>query len=97
MKEGPNQALLTGMLAVAIPMWVEQLKKRPFAELLARGGGLADIIATKGDVLQFGGGKKGETGAAFNALAEALAILSFFPGGVTFAGDHYENKHPDAG
>lgn len=56
---------------------------------LPRREALAFYIGAHGDVLQFGG-KKGEAARAFNVLAEALALLSFSPGGVTFAGMHFE-------
>lgn len=82
-------------LSASIPLWVEELKQTPLKDLIAEGPALAQIIAEKGDVAQFKSKKKGETANAFNAIARALAILSFMPGGVTFLGEHYENKHPD--
>ena len=90
----------TNMLRIAIPgavyLWAHKLRSTPLDVLLKRAPELSQVVAEKGDVLQFGGGKKGEPAHAFNALAEGLAILSFMPGGVTFLGDHYENKHPDS-
>jgi len=83
-------------LSAAIPLWVEELKRKPLADLIAEGPALAQVIGEKGDVAQFKSKKKGETADAFNTIARALAILSFMPGGVTFLGEHYENKHPDS-
>lgn len=87
--------LLRITLSAAVPLWVLRLRERPFAELLRRAPELGQVVAEKGDVVQFKGKKKGETAAAFNALAEGLAILSFMPGGVTFMEEHYENEHPE--
>lgn len=49
--------------------------------------GLADIIAVHSDAIV-----RGEPGAAqaFNALARGLALGAYQPGGVTFAGTHWE-------
>jgi hypothetical protein len=51
-----------------------------------------DPIASRGDVLQFGG-KKGEAAAVFNHLAKGLAALAMVPGGVVFAGTHWCIEH----
>ena len=70
-------------------------------ELQARGGvspediiacnASAKIIGEKADLLMFPGRKRGETAAVFNVLVNALAVLSFAPGGVDFLGDHWES------
>jgi hypothetical protein len=60
----------------------EQLRLRWAAEA-------AEAIAHKGDVLQYGG-KRGEAADVFNHLAKGLAAAAFQPGGVTFAGLHFE-------
>lgn len=87
----PNVALLKVALEAAVPIWMFDLQRRcTLAEIQARAGECGQIVAEKGDVLQFGGGKKGEAGKAFNALAEGLACLAFCPGGVTFCGLHFE-------
>lgn len=48
------------------------------------------MIAEHGDNILYRAKRRGDTAAAFNALAEAIAILAFAPGGVTFLGEHYE-------
>lgn len=90
-----SRELLRTALQSAVPLWVMSCKKRSKDELLKRGNELAQVIAEKGDVIQFKSKKKGESSKAFNALAEATAIMSFQPGGVTVMGDHYENQHPE--
>ena len=49
-------------------------------------------LAEKGDILLYGGGKKGEPADLFNELARAVAVLSFCPGGLDLLGEHYEAK-----
>ena len=71
-------------------MWVMKVRDLPWEVRQNRAKECAQIIAEKGDVLQFGGGKRGEAGKAFNALAEGLASAAFSPGGVKFGGLHFE-------
>lgn len=89
-----SQELLRMSLQVAVPLHAREMMRCPIDELVALGPDLAQVIAEKGDVIQFAGKKRGETAAAFNALAKALAIMSFWPGGVLFLGDRYEHRHP---
>lgn len=49
----------------------------------------ADIIAEKGDLILFKSKKKGESAGAVHALCYGLAVLSFCPDGVTFAGTRF--------
>jgi hypothetical protein len=82
--------LLAVALSGAVPLWIARHKHTPSEARMARARELADIIASKGDLIMFKGGKKGETAAAFNALAEALALAAFQPGGVTFQDAHWD-------
>lgn len=88
-----NNELLKISLSAAVPLWIERLKEQPYEQLIKRAGECGQIIAEKGDMLMFKSSKRGETARAFNALAEALAILAFSPGGVTFVGLHFEAVH----
>jgi len=86
--------VLVASLQAAVPMWMLELGGRPEAELLGLARESADIVASKGDVILFRGGKRGETAAAFNALARGLAVMALVcPGGVTFAGQHWCADH----
>jgi len=76
-------------LSCSVPLFVERWRDQTWGDRQRRARECAQIIAEKGDVLQFGG--KG-CAVAFNALAEGLAIASFVPGGVRFAGEHWESK-----
>lgn len=53
--------------------------------------GLADIIAVHADLIA-----RSEPGAAlaFNAVARGLALCAYLPGGVTFAGMHWQAEDP---
>jgi len=90
-----NRELLIASLETAVPLWTAELSGTPLKRLLAEGPTLARVIAESGDVLQFRGSRKGAAAEAFNALARALAILSFLPDGVKFSGVHIKNVHPD--
>lgn len=88
-------ALLQAALGASVPLRVAELSERPLGELMARAPELAQVIAEKGDVILYRSKKRGGTAAAFNALAEAVAILSFAPGGVTVFDCHFASTHPE--
>jgi len=87
--------LLAITLSAAVPLWIDRLKRQPWSYIERRAKECAQTVAEKGDIIQFGSKKKGETAKAFNALAEGIACLAFAPGGVKFAGMHFEARHPD--
>lgn len=70
------------------------------ADLSAQGGisdyhlervrGHAVYLGEHGDAILYR--VPGQTGKAMNVLCECLAVLSFAPGGVKFAGMHFEGK-----
>ena len=91
-----SDALLRAALGAAIPLWVAELRKRPWSEIQAVVYECADIVTAKGDAILYRSKKKGETAVTFNALAKGLAALSFAPGGVTFLGDHYQNQYGES-
>lgn len=85
-----NEDLLRTSLSAAVPLWIEELRHLPEEARMRLGRECAQVIAEKGDVIQFKSKKAGETAAAFNALAKGLACLAYVPGGVTFLGVHFE-------
>jgi hypothetical protein len=87
--------LLPIALSAAVPLWVLRLQREPWTDIQKRLPALSQHLAEKGDVILFRSEKPGETAAAFNAMAEAIAALSFVPDGVTTFGQHYESHHPD--
>ncbi|MEV7264665.1 hypothetical protein AB0N38_14045 [Micromonospora aurantiaca] len=95
--DNPAHDSLLIALDCAVPLWMLQLRaETPAARehtrrLWAQGG--ASIVASQGDVLQYGSKRPGEAAKAFNALAQGLAALAWQPGGVTFAGRHWCVDH----
>jgi hypothetical protein len=85
--------LLKISLSAAVPLWIERLRSVPWDRLEARAREAAQVVAEKGDIIQYRSKKPGETAKAFNALAEGIAILAFVPGGVTFSGLHFRARH----
>lgn len=82
-----DDTLLTTSLLAAVPLHYHEMGlPETLPRFMPECGKMADLLATKGDVLQFGGGKKGEAAQAFNALARGIAILSALPGGVDLFG-----------
>lgn len=89
--------ILAGMLELAVPMWIERMRPLPPTEIERRRERCLELIAFASPDVDIAGlacgatdGRKGGVAAAFNVVAEALAILAFCPGGVTFAGAHWE-------
>jgi len=84
--------LLPISLGAIVPLWVHSIYRRggPLAEDWLRLSQIGHQLAEHGDLLLFGGSRPGETAELFNLLAEALAILSFLPAGVSFGHQHFE-------
>lgn len=97
MASPPAQVALLATLAVAVQLRIHELQEMPervrerWLRLWAAEA--VDPLASRGDVLQYGGGKRGEAAAVFNHLARGLAALAHCPGGVTFAGRHWCVDH----
>ena len=78
---------MNGLATLLVPLWVLQLSSYPLSWLVKFAQGLpltATLAHAEHDV------------AALGLVTQILAILSFLPGGVDFAGRHYENVHPDS-
>lgn len=88
-----QDAVLIETLRIAVPLYLLEIRHMIPEQRAALGRKTADVIAHKGDVLMFGGSRKGETAGAFNALAQGLAAAAYLPGGVTFAGLHWCLDH----
>lgn len=85
--------LLAASLEVAVPIWIAEFKRLGKEHLADdERERLLRLIMEHGDDIIFKSHRKGGTANAFNALAEALAWLSYAPGGVTFLGMHWETK-----
>ena len=79
-------------LSAAVPLWIETFVQQDYtwADVSRIASESSQIIAEKGDLILFKSKKKGETAAAFNALARGVAALAFVPGGVTVFEMHFE-------
>lgn len=87
--------LLPIALSAAVPLWIDELRQKPWSYVAERARVCAQEIAEHGDVVLYRSKKKGESAAAFNHLAEGVACLSFAVGGVTTMGMHFEATHPE--
>ena len=83
---------LSAMMQMAVFFRVEELKQRggPTDEDMRKAQETSDILGERGDILLFGGGKKGECAEIFNRTAHAIAVLAFVPGGVEVFGTRFE-------
>jgi hypothetical protein len=83
-------------LGLAVPMWIDRMRywrpahREQVAHELGERVAYDQSIAAVVDPDARGTVKKGEIGSAFNAIAQGLACLAFCPGGVVFAGYHWE-------
>lgn len=92
--------LLSISLAVAVPLHIEQVRagRHSVEWLLGEARRCADEVGSRGDVLQYGGKRKGEAASAFNALARGLAVAALVAeGGVTWLGQHWCADGPGCG
>ena len=91
-KSGSNNVNLSMMMQIAVPLWINKMKLKggPDDEDRKRAQETSGILEERGEILLFGGGKKGECAEQFNRTAEAIAVLAFVPGGVTIFGQHFE-------
>jgi hypothetical protein len=80
--------LLGVSLAVAVPLWIDRYRDFCWEEGYRRAQICMQVCAEHGDDILYR--TKGKTADGFNRLAEGLAILASSPGGVTFAGQHWE-------
>ena len=84
--------LLTALEA-AVPLHIIELRDRTPEQRVAIGQKSAGEVAHRGDVLEFGGHKRGVVADVFNHLARGLACGAYQPGGITFAGRHWCTDH----
>jgi hypothetical protein len=89
------ELLLQTSLSLAVPLCVESLRQRPWDDIAQRMPELSRVLSHDGDQILYRSRKPGETARAFTALVEAIAALSFAPGGVRAFGMHWESRHPE--
>lgn len=81
-------------LEAAVPLRILTLhaQGRPTDEDWVRAREFSVELATKGDVLLYGGGKRNEAADLFNKLVQTVAVIAFCPGGITVFGRHWEAR-----
>jgi hypothetical protein len=93
MTEADHTTLLT-TLELAVPLRIDELCRMPSRRRdevrMQWARDAAQAIAHEGDVLQYGSKRKGKAASVFNHLAKGLAAGAFQPGGIDFAGHHWE-------
>lgn len=83
-------------LGLTVPMWIEVMRPWHPDRRVHKGRELVEVIAYEQGIAAMcdpearGTARKGELGKAFNAIAQGLACLAFCPGGIVFAGHHWE-------
>ncbi len=89
-----NNELLPISLNAAVLLWILSLKEKggPTDGDWAWLKEARDILGETGEAILFPVKKKGETDRVFNAVAKAIAILSFVPCGIEIFGHHWESK-----
>lgn len=85
-----SNELLIAALEVSVPLRIEELSESSFETRKAMATEAVKVIAEHGDDILYRSKKKGGSARAFNALTNALAVLAYQPGGVKFAGLHFE-------
>ena len=88
-----NNDHLSIAMSAAIPLHIMQIQERggPTEEDMKKAQATSDKLGEHGDILLFGGGKKGERADLFNRTAHAIAVLAFVPGGINIFGSHFES------
>lgn len=99
MKDHPA---LLATLEVAVPLRIAELQARggPKDSDFERVKGYTELITGGADGMLFTGNKRGHAAYVFNCVADALSVMAFVPGGVKFAGEHWEaiaDGQPQAG
>ena len=94
-QDGPSldsAHLLPLALSAAVPLRVCMIYQRngPTRADWGKLQRIGRLLTEQGHALLFRSSQIGETADVFNNLAEALAILSFFPAGISFGEQHFE-------
>ena len=79
-------------LEASVPLLIQDIAKSGGLtnERIEKAKEYAWDIAGGGDILMYKSNKKGESAKMMSKLVEGLAIMAFFPGGVTFLDLHFE-------
>lgn len=84
-----NKTLLTSSLEVAIPLWIETFKDYDWDEFKRIVNDSENVLSECAEAVLFR--VEGKSAKAFNALAKAIAVLSYCPGGIEIFGMRFTN------
>lgn len=85
-----NKTLLTSSLEVAVPLWIETFKNYNWNEFKRVMNNSEDILSECAEAVLYR--IDGKSAKAFNALAKAIAVLSYVPGGIEIFGMRFIAK-----
>ncbi|MBC8488483.1 MAG: hypothetical protein H8D45_20845 [Bacteroidetes bacterium] len=91
-KEEITKTLLTSSLEVAVPLWVESFRNYSWDKLKNVMNESQEVFGECAEAVLYR--IEGKSAKAFNALAKAIAALSYVPGGIEIFGMkwHSSNK-----
>lgn len=89
----PARLLRVELLKLAVACCQQELQKKTWNEIRSRIPVLEEVMQEKSEFFIYRG-KPGDTAAAFSAVVEMVAILSFFPYGIDAFDSHFEAQHP---
>ncbi len=99
--QGDIDPMTRSMLGLAVPLWIDRMRfwrweyRQQVAvlcrDVIAHHQGIAAICDTEAR----GTARKGDLALCFNAMAQGLGLLAFCPGGIVFAGHHWEAHTPE--
>ena len=99
--QGDIDPMTRSLLGFAVPLWIDRMRfwrweyRQQVAalcqEVISHHQGIAAICDTEAR----GTARKGDLALCFNAMAQGLALLAFCPGGIVFAGHHWEAQTPE--
>ena len=90
--------MLESFLELSVTLRAFRLKEKggPKKEDIERVKSYLPLLGERGNFLWTKSPRKGETAKIANAVADAIAVLSFLPGGITIFGRHWENNQDNS-
>ena len=85
-----DDVLLKSSLEVAVPLWIEAFKDYDWNELKRVMADSENVLSECAEGILYN--IKGKSAKAFNALAKAIAALSFVPGGIEIFGMKFQEE-----
>lgn len=84
-----NDGHLMDALQAAVPLRILEIRDWSPRQRDNDAKWYGNLLASGGDALQYGSGRRGEVAATFRNLVYGLACLAYAPGGVTVNGVHW--------